>query len=176
MNKNNWYVITGGPCSGKTTTLEVIERMGYKVEYETARYWIEQELKKGKTLEEMRKDEYLFQKKILELKIEKEKTLQKDDLIFIERGIPDTLSYYDQSCGIKDDELLRESLKTCSYKKVFLFQLLDYQKDYARLENAKEAQELEDFLKRDYESLGLEVVYVPKMSVEDRVKFILDNL
>jgi predicted ATPase len=176
MKNNNWYVITGGPCSGKTTTLEIIEKKGYKVEYETARFWIEQELKKGKTLEEMRKDEYLFQKKILELKIENEKKFPKDKLIFIERGIPDTLSYYDQSCGIKEDTLLKKALKTCSYKKVFLFELLDYQKDYARLENAKEAKELEDFLKRDYEKLGMTVVYVPKMSIEKRVKFILDNL
>lgn len=176
MKKNNWYVITGGPCSGKTTTLDVIKKMGYRVEYETARFWIEQELKNGKTLEEMRKDEYLFQKKILELKIENEKKFPTDELIFVERGIPDTLSYYDQSCGIKDDELLRKALKTCSYKKVFIFELLDYQKDYARLENAKEAKELENFLIRDYTKLGMDVVFVPKMSIEDRVKFILDNL
>ncbi len=175
MDKN-WYVITGGPCSGKTTTLGVIEKMGYRVEYETARFWIEQELKQGKTLEEMRKDEYLFQKKILELKIENEKNFSKDKLIFIERGIPDTTAYYQQSCGIKEDELLKESLKKCSYKKIFLFELLDYQQDYARLENEKEAKILEDLLEESYKSLGMEVIRVPKMSVQRRVEFILKHL
>lgn len=173
---NNWYVITGGPCSGKTTTLGVIEKMGYQVEYETARFWIEQELKKGKTLEEMRKDEYLFQKKILELKIEYEKKFPKNELVFIERGIPDTTAYYQQSCGIKEDELLKESLQKCSYKKVFLFELLDYQRDYARLENEKEAKILEDLLEESYRSLGMEVIRVPKMSVQQRVEFILKQL
>lgn len=173
---NNWYVITGGPCSGKTTTLGVIEKMGYRVEYETARFWIEQELKKGKTLEEMRKDEYLFQKKILELKIENEKRFPKNELIFIERGIPDTTAYYQQSCGIDQDDLLKESLKNCSYKKVFLFELLDYQQDYARLENEKEAKELEFLLEQSYKSLGLEVIRVPKMTIQQRVDFILKNL
>lgn len=174
--ENNWYVITGGPCSGKTTTLGVIEKLGYHVEYETARFWIEQELKKGKTLEEMRQDEYLFQKKILELKIEYEKKFPKDELIFIERGIPDTTAYYQQSCGIKEDDLLKESLKKCHYKKVFLFELLDYQRDYARLENEQEAKILEKLLEEAYSSLGMEVIRVPKMSVQQRVEFILKQL
>lgn len=173
---NNWYVITGGPCSGKTTTLGVMEKLGYHVEYETARFWIEQELKKGKTLEEMRQDEYLFQKKILELKIENEKKFPKNELIFIERGIPDTTAYYQQSCNIKEDALLKESLKKCHYKKVFLFELLDYQRDYARLENEQEAKILEKLLEEAYSNLGMEVIRVPKMSVQQRVEFILKQL
>jgi predicted ATPase len=178
MQNNNWYVVTGGPCSGKTTTLELIEKMGYRVEYEQARLLIDNEMKKGRVLEEIRKDEYLFQKKVLEMKIKLEDELPKDQLIFIERGIPDSTAYYEKLCSVKrkDDAFLESSLMRSKYKKVFLFELLDYKKDYARVENSDEAKSLELALERSYTELGIEVVRVPPMSVKERIKFILVRL
>ena len=58
----------------------------------------------------------------------------------------------------------------------FKFELLDYQRDYARLENEQEARELEKLLEESYQSAGFEVVRVPKMSVQQRVDFILSHL
>lgn len=178
MQLNNWYVVTGGPCSGKTTTLELIEKMGYRVEYEMARRLIDEEIKKGKTLAEIRGDEYLFQKRILEMKIDLENSLSKDKLVFIERGIPDSTAYYETLCGVNccNDVFLKSALDNCWYKKVFLFELLDYKKDYARVENEQEARMLESTLERNYTELGMEVVRVPPMSVEERIKFILQRL
>jgi len=176
MNKNNWYVITGGPCSGKTTVAEILGKKGYKVIYEMARLYIDEEIKKGKTLGEIRKNEYEFQKKILELKIEVEKKLPKDKLTFIERGIPDSTAYYQQLCGVEKDDFLEKALKECKYKKVFLFEMLDYKKDYARVESSDEALNLEKALEKSYQDLGIEVIRVPKMSIDERVNFILSNL
>lgn len=173
---NNWYVITGGPCSGKTTVADILVKKGYKVIYEMARFYIDQEIKKGRTLEQIRENEYQFQKKLVELKVEKEKTLPKNELIFIERGIPDSTAYYRQSCHIEKDNLLKKALKNCTYKKVFLFELLDYQKDYARTESSTEALNLEYALEESYKELGLEVIRVPKMSIKERVKFVLSRV
>ena len=172
---NNWYVITGAPSSGKTTTLKVLERKGYKVFYEWARIYIDGEMKKGKTLKEIRKDELAFQRKILELKVNFEKKLVKKDLVFMERGIPDSAAYM-KMCGLENDKLLKRVNKSCSYKKVFLMELLKYELDYARTESQEEAQILDGLLEKSYTDLGIEVTRVPKMSVEKRVKFILDNL
>lgn len=178
MKNNNWYVVTGGPCSGKTTTLELIEKMGYRVEYERSRFLIDEEIKKGKSLKEIRGDEYQFQKKVLEMKLELEDKLPKDKLIFIERGIPDSTAYYDKLCGIKseNDVFLDKALKNCNYKKVFLFEILDYKQDYARTENFEEALALEKALEKSYQDLDIEVVRVPKMSIQERVNFLLNNL
>jgi len=172
---NNWYVITGAPSSGKTTTLETLKKKGYKVFYEWARIYIDEEMKKGRTLKEIRKDELEFQRKILELKVNFEKKLSKKDFVFMERGIPDSTAYI-QMCGIKNDKGLTRSLKNCSYKKVFLMELLKYKLDYARTESQEEAQILDDLLEKSYTDLGTKVIRVPKMSVAKRVKFILDNL
>ena len=96
---NNWYVITGAPSSGKTTTLKVLERKGYKVFYEWARIYIDQEMKKGRNLKEIRRDELAFQRKILDLKVKFEGKLPKKDLVFMERGIPDSTAYM-EICGV----------------------------------------------------------------------------
>lgn len=172
---NNWYVITGAPSSGKTTTLQALEKKGYKVFYEWARIYIDGEMKKGRTLKEIRKNELEFQRKILELKLKFEKKLPKRDLIFMERGIPDSTAYM-QMCGVKEDKNLAKALKNCSYKKVFLMELLKYELDYARTESKEEARLIDNLLDKSYTDLEIEVVRVPKMSVEKRVKFILDNL
>ena len=55
-------------------------------------------------------------------------------------------------------------------------ELLKYELDYARTESQEEAQILDGLLEKSYTDLGIEVTRVPKMSVEKRVKFILDNL
>ena len=65
MKNNNWYVITGAPSSGKTTIVKLLKSKGYIVLYEAARIYIDQELKKGKTIQKIRKDEGKFQKESL---------------------------------------------------------------------------------------------------------------
>lgn len=173
--KNNWYVITGGPCSGKTTLLETLEKKGYKVYYEWARIYIDQEMKKGKTLAQIRKDELVFQRKILDLKIKFEKKLPKKEILFMERGIPDTTAYV-KLLGVKKDVVLKKALRKCNYKKVFLMELLKYEVDYARIESQEEAMLLENLLEKSYTDLGITVVRVPKMSVVKRIKFVLSHL
>jgi predicted ATPase len=39
--KTNWYVITGAPCSGKTSVIRELEKRGYRVVHEVARAYIE---------------------------------------------------------------------------------------------------------------------------------------
>ena len=175
LSQNNWYVVTGAPSSGKTTTLEFIEKDGFKVFYEWARIYIDAEMKKGRTLGEIRKDELDFQKKILKLKVDFEKKLNPKELIFMERGIPDSTAYM-KMMGAHNDKSLQRALKNCQYKKVFLVELIKYEIDYARTESQEEAILLDNLLEESYVSLGIEVVRVPKMSVEERVKFIKNNL
>lgn len=172
--KNNWYVITGAPSSGKTTTLEYLEKKDKKVYYERARIYIDQEIKKGKTLKEIRKDEVLFQKKIVKIKINFEKKLNPESILFMERGIPDSVAYLMLAGG--NDSILEQAIKECSYKKVFIMELIKYSKDYARTESQEEAMFLDNLLEKSYTDLGIPVIRVPRLTVSKRAKFILDNL
>jgi predicted ATPase len=175
MKKNNWYVITGAPSSGKTTILKYLEKKGYKVFYEWARIYIDQEMKKGKTLKEIRKDEMNFQEKVLDLKINFENNLNPEDLVFMERGIPDTSAYL-KLIKAKISPSWKSSIKKSRYKKVFLLKLVEFKKDYARTENEKEAKLLDNLLEKSYTDLGIPVERVPYLPIAKRAKYILDNL
>jgi len=170
----NWYVITGGPCSGKTTTINELAKLGYLTVPETARIYIEKELAKGRILEEIRKNEDKFQRKVLEMKIKIENKLPKEQIIFLDRAIPDSISYY-QIYGLN----LEEVIKVCEkgrYKKIFFLEQLPFEKDSARIEDGKTANKLSKFLKESYKNLGYEVIDIPAVSVEKRVQRILREI
>ena len=48
-----WYVLTGGPCSGKTTLIDELKQRGYSVFPEPARIVIASELAQGKTIQDI---------------------------------------------------------------------------------------------------------------------------
>ncbi|KKQ35235.1 MAG: hypothetical protein US51_C0011G0003 [Microgenomates group bacterium GW2011_GWA2_37_6] len=177
MNKqlNNWYVVTGAPSSGKTTTLKYLKKKGYNVYFEWARIYIDREMKKGKTLKEIRKDEVGFQKKIHKLKMSFEKKLNPKKILFMERGLPDTQAYL-EVINVSIDPTIKQSLRKCSYKKVFLMDLVRFKIDYARTESQEQAFMLDELLEKCYTDLKIPVIRVPMMSVAKRAKFILDNL
>ncbi|PZR03085.1 MAG: hypothetical protein DI539_26790, partial [Flavobacterium psychrophilum] len=52
--KTNWYVITGGPCTGKTTVVELLAKRGYVTIAEQARHYIDTQKVEGRTVEEIR--------------------------------------------------------------------------------------------------------------------------
>ncbi len=171
-NPPNWYVITGAPSSGKTTLLTRLEKLGYRVMYEVARTYIDEEMKKGRTLSDIRRDELTFQKEVLRRKIRLEKELDPKTLCFFERGIPDSIAYYEIAGG-KPDALLKKSLGDSKYKRVFLLELISFRRDYARTEDAKIAQKIAILLEKSYKDAGHPVTKVPKLNTEDRVKIIL---
>lgn len=175
MKSPNWYVITGVPSSGKTTILNELQKKGYEVVGEAARSYIDQELKKGQTIQDVRKNELIFQKKVLQMKLEIESKTSRDNIVFFDRGIPDSMAYY-FLCGIYYDTFLAKSIIASAYKKVFLFDPLPYIKDYARTEDQNAVKNLHTLLWQSYVRLGMPVVCVPVMTVEERLTFILSQL
>ena len=61
VKQTNWYVITGGPGSGKTTVVNQLNMLGYHTTIEHARHFIDTQMITGKTAEEIRKNRKEFQ-------------------------------------------------------------------------------------------------------------------
>jgi predicted ATPase len=171
---NNWYVITGSPCSGKSTVLSELKKKGFRIIDEAARILIDQELAKGRTIKEIRKDERQFQQEVLTKKIEIESSLPKNEVIFFDRAIPDTEAYY-QLQGYVDQQL-QKVLQKCIYKKVFLFEILPFEQDYARTEDPNKLQKLHDLLKVSYKKRNIPIVEVPVLSIAKRVDLVISNM
>ena len=170
----NWYVITGGPSSGKTTVLNELAKLGYVIYPEAARVFIDQEMAKGKSLKEIRYNEAEFQRKVLKLKIEVEKAAPKDKIVFFDRAVPDSIAYY-QICGLDPKEVLKFCQRR-KYRKIFLFEQLPFDQDHTRVENGETVKKLNKLLKESYQNLGYELIKVPAVSVKERVKKILAEI
>lgn len=176
MTENNWYVISGTTVAGKTTLVEILAERGFDVVYEAARVYIDQEMQKGQTIKEIRADELQFQEKVLQIKIELEKKLDKNKIIFFDRGIPDSDAYY-RLQGKENDKFLEDAMRNCWYKKVFLLDFLDMEKDYARIETREEQIRIHDLLEESYKKIKIPIVKVPTLkSKEARADFVLNSL
>jgi predicted ATPase len=169
-----WYVITGSASTGKTTLVNSLLKLGYLTVPEAARILIDEEIKKGKTIEEIRKNEAEFQRKVLDIKINVEKNLPKDKIVFFDRGIPDSIAYY-QICGLDIVGLLNLCKKK-TYRKIFMLEQLPIEKDYARVEDAETLNKIQILLRKAYSDLGYEIIGIPVMTVEKRLKMITSNI
>ena len=174
-SNTNWYVITGGPGCGKTTTVNLLKERGYKTTIEHARHFLDTQRIKGRTTEEIRRNQREFQSGVLEMQIEQENSLSPNDTVFLDRALPDSLAYY-YFLDLEPDKCLLEALKTASYKKIFILDLLPLVNDYARTENEVAQKKLHQLITDVYNSLHFPVVHVGVFPAEERADFILKNL
>lgn len=130
---------------------------------------------KGKTIDEIKKDQKKFQLGLLQLQIKLEKAISPKVQVFLDRAIPDSLAYY-RFFNLEADEKLKEALRTASYKKVFIMDSLPLVNDYARLENPDDQRKIHDLITEVYESFPFPIIHVPVLPIEERVDFILKHL
>lgn len=174
-SQTNWYVITGGPSSGKTTTVNLLQARGYKTTIEHARHYIDTQRVTGKTVEEIKQNQVAFQQAILDMQITQEQGLSPDEIVFLDRAIPDALAYY-RFLNLPGDEKLQRAIRSASYKKIFILSPVPLIQDYARTEDEAAQKKIHTLLTEVYESLPFPVIHVPVLSPEERVEFILKNL
>ena len=175
MSKSNWIVITGGPSSGKKTVFKLLEKMGYPVVKEVARGVIDRANRQGISTEELRKDEVKFQLSLIPIKAELERRLPRQKKYFLNRAMPDGVAYL-RHCGGDPDVALIFCEKGL-YKRVYLLeQLPQFQQDYARIESLEEARRINRLLYEAYSELGYEVIRIPVMPPDERVRFILSQM
>ncbi len=167
----NWCVITGAPCSGKTSVIEGLAHRGYPVVHEAARSFIDSQLAKGPSLGEIKADILTFERGILLEKVRIEKKLPKDRLVFLDRAVPDSIAYF-QLEGLDIEEPLKCS-QSLKYRNVFLFDRLTFETDPVRSEDQALAARIDGLLAESYAMLGYAVIRVPVLTVDQRIDFVL---
>ena len=174
MRITNWYVITGAPCSGKTSVISRIGQLGYRVVHETARAYINEELDKGKSLDEIKADMSLFEHNIFYRKIEIESSLPDKAIVFLDRAIPDSIAYF-RFAGLNPKKPEKESAEI-RYRKIFLFDRLRIKHDEVRNENEEDSILIDRLIEETYKTLGYEIMRVPVLPVGRRTDFIFENM
>lgn len=173
--ETNWCVITGGPSSGKTTTVNLLRERGYAATIEHARHYIDTQRVTGRTVEEIRANQSVFQRGILDMQIAEENGLDPRALVFLDRALPDALAYY-RFLGLEPDADYLSLIKPGRYRAVFVLDLLPLAADYARTEDRKAQIEIHRLLTKVYSELGYQTLAVPALPPEQRVDFIVAAL
>lgn len=173
------YVITGGPCTGKTTTVEGLSRKGYNVVEESARLVIASEQKKLADNPSYRAvfpwtDISMFQRIVTEEQHRREQQA-KATPVFFDRGMIDNLAYI-KVFGGKLDEVTAKIISKASYSKIFILDPVSYKQDEVRKEDPELARKLHSAIHEVYAEKNFNVLKVPLLPVNERIDFILQNL
>ncbi len=195
LRPTDWWIVTGGPSTGKTTLLDFLAQQGFKTMPEAARVYIDQEIDKGRTIEQIRSSERNFQEEVLGMKYRAEDQAPESELILWDRGADgDSIAYIktkkimmtERSYQNYDHHLGEGGIMVVfkrRYKGVFLLdRLSSYETDYARVENEGRAAEIQEDLREAYGMIGYQPIKVPVfssnplVSVEARAQFIVDHM
>jgi predicted ATPase len=172
--QTKWHVISGAPSSGKTTLIGQLADKGSQVVPETARRIIESEMARGQTIQEIFENQATLQHRLIDVQLRVERGLRANDVLFLDRGIPDHFAYC-RICGVDPNEFLPECFHH-RYASVFILDPLPFQEDGARDKDAVIASYLGDWAARDYIALGYDIVRVPVLAPEERLAFVLERL
>lgn len=176
IQKLNFYLLTGGPGAGKSTVIELLAKQKKLVVPEVARKIIRHQKTVGGTATHDG-DRIAYTALMLERSIEDfQRLISVDAPVYFDRGLPDLYSYTMRYCG-GVTEAVKQAIAQYRYNpQVFLFPPWPeiYCHDTERKQTFEEAIETWEAVKKGYEACGYLTIDVPKLSIADRVQFILN--
>lgn len=171
MSKENRYIITGGPGSGKSSLLNALIQEGYNGFEEISRVVIREqhEINGDKLPWKNLKDfaEICFERMSLQLN-----ECNSSTPCFYDRGLPDIIAYMRRG-GLHVPE---KFFSKCQEYNTIVFIAPPwsdiYINDDERPESFRDSMEIYQFLKETYTKLEFELIELPFVSISERVKFI----
>lgn len=174
MSKN--VVITGAMGSGKSTVLQLLKAQGFNVVSEPAREILAEQRSIGdEGVPEQ--NPKLFTQLLLSRAIFQYKQQAIHDIVIFDRGIPDNIAY----AQLFNLDYLPASNAAKLYRydtDVFIFPAWDkiYTTDDERIMSFEDAKAFGDSVQKIYTECGYNLIEVPRVSPEERVKFIREKI
>ena len=176
MLEHKRIVLIGGPSSGKTSLLNHIQHPDIHCFEEVSRGVISKALAKG-TTQPFLDNPLGFSEALFERRLHDYFEDKKNNIHVYDRGIHDVVAYLNAigdevPCGMLND------CSTYCYDAVFVFPPWEaiFTQDAERMEVFEEAIHFHKALLETYTHFGMQCIEVPKSSIEERFRFILDYL
>lgn len=171
-----FFVLTGGPGSGKSTLIIALGDIGFAGSIEAGRAIIkDQALIDGPALPW--KNPALFSELMLSWEMRSYRIAAGSEGIhFFDRGVPDIIGYLRLS-RLEVPPHMHEAARRCLYnRKVFLLPPWPeiFAQDSERKQTLEEAERTFDAVAQAYADCGYELVEVPRADVAERCRFVLD--
>jgi predicted ATPase len=175
---SRFFVLTGGPGSGKTILIEALKARGHAATEEAGRGVIREEMRDGGNglpwVDRARFAELMFD---WELRSYRDAERQDDPVVF-DRGLPDTIGYLRLE-GLDAPAWMEEQAWRLRYnKRVFIAPPWReiFGNDEERRQSWSVAVRTYDIMVETYTEMGYELVEVPRAPVEERVEFVIGEI
>jgi predicted ATPase len=175
---DRFFVLTGGPGSGKTTLIEALKARGYATTEEAGRGVIREEMRNnGSGLPWV--DPALFAELMFDWELRSYRDAERQDgPVVFDRGLPDTIGYLRLE-GLDVPAWMEEEAWRLRYNKRALIAppwREIFGNDEERRQTWSVAVRTYDIMVETYTELGYELVPLPRTTVEERVEFVLSEV
>ncbi|MFM2483054.1 AAA family ATPase [Celerinatantimonas sp. YJH-8] len=175
---NHLIILTGGPGTGKTSVIHRLNRLGYLSVPETGRRIIQQQVAcRGHALPW--DDKVAFRDEMMREELAHYQAYVKSkELVFFDRSLIDVYGYSKLEC-LPISKSLHTYCHTQKYcQNVFIFPpwASIFINDQERKQNFDEAVATYQEMVKAYNQFGYRLIEVPKVSVGERVQFMLHFL
>ena len=171
-----FFVLTGGPGSGKTTLIDHLTGMGYHTVPEAGRTVIRQQYRHGGVALPW-KDKAAYGKRMHEYDMAAyQRACNVDGPVFFDRGIVDVIAYLHLE-QLPLPASMRAAAWQCRYHcPVFILPPWPeiYRSDQERRQDLSTAIATYDAMMKTYAEYGYELVQLPRLPVAQRAAFLLD--
>ena len=174
---NQKFIITGAPGTGKTAIINALIQKGYSCAEEISREIIAEQIMIGGDILPW-KNQIAFENHIANLRKDQYLNSSENENYFFDRSSIDCIAYLKLN-KLEIATEINEIIKHCVFnKQVFITPFWEeiYINDGERKEDIKAAIKIENSLIDTYKSFGYTLVKVPKLSVSERVNFILSKI
>jgi predicted ATPase len=173
-----FHVITGGPGSGKTSLIDALARAGYARTVEAGRAIIQDQLAiDGPALPW--RDPSAFAELMLSWELRSYRMAEAmSGPVFFDRGVTDLVGYLTLVGQSVPAHIARAAERFRYNRRVFVAPPWPaiYTQDAERKQTPEEAVRTYEAVVAAYTTCGYELVSLPLVSVEERVRFVLDTI
>jgi predicted ATPase len=172
-----FFVLTGGPGSGKSTLIDALERAGYARSVEAGRGIIQDQVRIGGHALPWG-DQRLFAELMLSWELRSYRLAEQvDGAVFFDRGVVDVTGYL-RLVGLPVPDHVRKAAEVFRYNpRVFVAPPWReiFRSDAERKQDWDEAVRTYEAVADAYQSNGYELVQLPRVSVSERVRFVVET-
>lgn len=174
----HFFIITGGPGSGKSSLIDALHQRGYARSIEAGRGIIQDQTAiSGRALPWH--DRILFAELMLCWEMRSYQIAQQSSgIVFFDRGVPDVLGYL-RLCELPVPEYLRKAAELFRYnRQVFVappWQEI-FRQDRERKQDFDDAVRTYNALVETYTAHNYTLVEIPRASIAERLRFVLHHV
>jgi predicted ATPase len=177
-DSDRFVILTGGMACGKTTLVNALERAGFAGSLEAGRGIIEDQVTIGGPVVPWQ-DPSIFAEMMLSWEMRSYHAARKrTGIVFFDRGVPDVLGYY-RVMGLPVPKHVVKAVAEFRYNhRVFIAPPWHeiFEGDRTRTHSFGKTMRTYEAMIETYTECGYELIELPRLTVDQRVRFVIDNM